>query len=163
LSLLYNLTLNENGSYSFLTKLDYNYTVSFLEYTLTDSDGNNHVVYNFVFHRDKEYSTIPFHHKYDEKIKNTILSITDDFFKKNDHKALLYFCHSSDGYGRHRKIVFNKWMSELDASIENYNNEILYAGSMLYASLIIKKDNPLNKLISDAFEKNMELLEQSQY
>ena len=84
--------------------------------------------------------------------------IVNDFFEKNDHRALIYFCFGDDGYSRHRNIVFNQWCKDLDVSIEKYDNKINYDDALVYGSLIIVKDNPLKKLIIDAFNNYMDEL-----
>lgn len=156
MSLLYSLTLNKDGSYSFISKHGNNYIIYFSESTLIDSDRNRHTVYNFGFSRDGEHSSQSFIYKYDSKIRDTIISVINEFFLKADHRALVYFCYGEDGFSRHRNIVFKKWYSDLDSSIENYNKIVPYLNTKIYGSLIIKKDNPLKKLIIDAFDANME-------
>lgn len=80
------------------------------------------------------------------------MNAVNDFFDKNDHKALIYFCFGDDGYSRHRKIVFNMWARDLDSSIDKYNSEIPYEGSTVYGSLLIVNNNPLKELIVKSFE-----------
>ena len=156
MSLLYSLTLNKDGSYSFISRHGNHYIIYFSESILIDSDRNSHAVYNFGFSRDGEYSSKSFIHKYDSKIRDTIISVINEFFLKADHRALVYFCYGEDGFSRHRNIVFKKWCSGLDYSIENYNKVAPYLNNKIYGSLIIKKDNPLKKLIIEAFDINME-------
>lgn len=78
--------------------------------------------------------------------------IVNDFFKRNDHRALVFFCFADDGYSRHRNIVFKRWGKELDESIEKHSAKIEYEGVDIYASLMIVGENLLKKLILDAFK-----------
>lgn len=158
--LLYNTSINKDGSYDFTTDNKIIYTVYFLEYTLPDTDGNNHIVYNFGFTRDENYSSEKFVHKFDIKIMNTIVSIINEFFIKNEDKALLYFCYNDDGLGRHRNITFKIWCKKLDSTIETHQKSVIAQNASFYGSCLIIKNNPLKKLIVDAFEANMaELME----
>jgi hypothetical protein len=84
------------------------------------------------------------------------MSIVNDFFEKNDHKVLVYFCFGDDGYARHRKITFNKWCKDLNKSIEKHDSTLYYEGSKIYGSLIILENNPLKKLILEAFNSYIE-------
>lgn len=77
--------------------------------------------------------------------------IVNDFFNKNDHKVLIYFCFGDDGYSRHRSIIFNIWSDDLHATIEKYDTIIKYNNDVIFGSLMIVKDNPLKKLILKAF------------
>jgi len=156
LSLLYNLTLNQDCSYSFISVDGYKYLLYFFESILIDADSNKHTVYNFGFTRNDHYSSDLFTYKYDEKIRDTIISVISDFLKKSDHRTLVYFCYGEDGFSRHRNIAFKKWCHNLDSSIENHHKVVPYLNNKIYASLIIKKDNPLKRLIIDAFDSNME-------
>ena len=46
-----------------------------------------------------------------------------------------------------------RWRGSL---YKNYNKIVPYLNNNIYASLLIKKDNPLKKLIIDAFDINMQ-------
>jgi hypothetical protein len=155
LHLLYNLAITDDGSYAFTSDQRQLYQIYFLEYILPDADGNNHTVYNFGFTRDSNHSNEKFSGKFDEKIQNTIISSVNDFFEKKEGSALLYFCFGDDGFGRHRSITFNKWSKKLSASIESYPKKIKAVKTTFYASCLVINDNPLKKLILDAFEINM--------
>jgi len=155
LSPLYNLTLNKDGSYSFISDDKHVYIIYFLQYKLIDADNNEHKVYSFGFSRNKEHATKSFTYRYDEKIKNTILAVINNFFAENDDKALLYFCYGDDGFARHRSITFKKWGREVANSIESYSTRIAYFEDYIYGCLMVQKDNPLKKLIIDAFEQNI--------
>ncbi|SDE90299.1 hypothetical protein SAMN05216464_110247 [Mucilaginibacter pineti] len=120
---------------------------------MPDDEGNNHIIYNLGFSRDGGHSCIPFSSKYDEGVRDTIMSVINDFFEKNDHKAIIYFCFGDDGYSRHRKIVFNQWSKDLNNDIEKHDKIIPYEGTPLFSSLMIVSSNPLKNLILNSFNK----------
>ncbi len=151
MSLPYNFQLTKDGSYHFISNQGYNYLIYFFESVLPDAEGNIHIVYNLGFSRDGKHNSVPFVNKFDSQISTTILFIVNDFFNKNDHKVLIYFCFGDDGYSRHRSIVFNKWSKELNTHIEKYDSKVKYENEMIYGSLMIVKDNPLKTLILEAF------------
>lgn len=151
MSLLYSFLKLEDGSYNFISEQGHSYLIYFFESTLPDSDGNVHTVYNLGFSRDGEHESEPFRIKHDPKIRKTITSIINNFFKLNDHKVLTYFCFGDDGYARHRNIVFNQWFADLDTSIEKYNSVIPYEDGKVYGALFVVKENSLKKLIVDSF------------
>jgi hypothetical protein len=82
------------------------------------SDENAHIVYNFTFFRNEEFTNKPFINKFDPQISRTIILIVYDFFSKGEDKVLLYFCFNDDGYGRHRNITFKKWTNSLSDSLD---------------------------------------------
>jgi len=84
------------------------------------------------------------------------MSIVNDFFNKNDHRVLIYFCFGDEGYSRQRKIVFNQWCGDLDLSVEKHDNVIPYENTFVYGSLMIVRDNPLKQLILTSFNKFLE-------
>lgn len=156
MSLLYSFDVTEDGSYSFISEQNHHYLIYFSESTLPDSDGNIHIVYNLGFSRDGDHSSTPFSFKYDRIIRATIMSIVNDFFNKNDHRVLIYFCFGDEGYSRQRKIVFNQWCGDLDLSVEKHDNVIPYENTFVYGSLMIVRDNPLKQLILTSFNKFLE-------
>ncbi len=88
----YRLTVDESG-YHFRTDSGIKYTAFFTNYSLYDSDGNEHIVYSFGFERDGSYAAKKFEFRYDYKIKNTIIKLIGDFFDRHGENALLYFCY----------------------------------------------------------------------
>jgi hypothetical protein len=133
----YNFTISEDGSYKFTTDLNHHYLIYFTESQISDSERNSHTLYNLGFSRDGDFSCEPFTGKYDSKIRNTILFILHDFFVKNDHRVLIYFCFGEDGYSRHRKIVFSSWCKLADIPVAKYDSIIRYEETDIYGSLII--------------------------
>jgi hypothetical protein len=152
LSRLYNFYQTEDGSYHFITRQGFEYLVYFSVSIFPDAEGNSHTIYSLGFTRNGKHSNQAFINKHDPSVKATIMFIVNDFFRRNDHRALVFFCFADDGYSRHRNIVFKRWGLDLDDSIEKHATKIQYEGTDIYASLMIVKDNPLKKLILEAFK-----------
>lgn len=108
MSLRYNLEITEKGYYKFTTELGVEYIAFFTEYSIQDSQGNNHKVFSFGFERSGQYISSKFSNKYDDRIKSTIVFIVREFFKQHGHEALIYSCFQEDEYARHRSIAFSK-------------------------------------------------------
>jgi hypothetical protein len=111
------------------------------------------------FIRDGKHNCSPFKFKYDGRVSATITSVIKDFFEKNDHRTLIYFCFGDDGYSRHRNIVFNQWSKKLDISVQKFDNTMRYEGRVIYGSLMIMKDNPLKSLIINSFNSYLKEME----
>ena len=154
MSAQYELTLTESGSYFFTTESGYNYFPYFTQYFLYDEDGNEHKVFHFGFERDRSYNRNKFEDKYDERIKNTIIYIVREFFRKNGESAVLYFCYEADGLSRHRSITFSKWFKEL-SGISLHKRNARYKEHFLYSALLVKTNNPLRKLLTNAFDNHI--------
>jgi len=153
LSALYNITKTGQG-YIFITDTNLEYTVLFSTNLIKDRDGNNHVVYNFVFERSGKYDSAGFKNRFDEKVKNTIVHIVKEFFKLNGDTALLYFCYPEDEYSRQRSITFSKWhREELSNEIEHLKKNTIYNEEKLYGGMLYLKDNPLSELLIEAVTK----------
>ncbi|WP_370687735.1 DUF6169 family protein [Pedobacter deserti] len=150
----YRLTVDESG-YHFRTDSGIKYTAFFTNYSLYDSDGNDHIVYSFGFERDGSYAAKKFKFRYDYKIKNTIIKLIGDFFDRHGENALLYFCYPDDAYARHRSITFARWCYEADCDIEHKCGSVNYEDRPLYGGIPVKKMNPLKSLLMDSFEKHM--------
>lgn len=152
MSLRYSFIVSEDGSYKFTTDSGHHYLIYFSESYLPDLEGNSHTLYNIGFSRNGNHSNNSFIDKYDGKIRNTITFILNDLLIKNEHQVLIYFCFGDDGYARHRKITFNTWSKYLVSDVEKHDSVIRYENANIYGSLLIMKDNPLKRLILNAFE-----------
>jgi hypothetical protein len=155
LSLHYNIVLNPDFSYSFITDYGDIYNVYFMEYPLTDADSNRHIIYYFSFVRNGIFDSISFQNRYDPRIKATFVEIAIRLFEKKEHACVTYDCFTEDGFARHRSIVFKTWCKELPSHIECHHRSLVYHGINLYSSLIVVGDNPLKKLILEAYTKNL--------
>lgn len=80
----------------------------------------------------------------DNKVRETILAIVEEFFAKNQ-SALLYICETGDGKQMMRGRLFTYWFE-----LYEQNDEFLMLplsvcdeeGNENFAALIIRKDNP---------------------
>lgn len=153
MSAQYKLTQTDQGLYSFTTDAGIAYTAFFIECPLQDKDGNEHIAYSFGFDRSGKFDLKKFSQSYDVKIKNTIVYIIEEFFKKNGEKALLYLCYPEDEYARHRSIIFAKWHKEnLSDKIEHIKKYTTYNKETLYGGMLILKENPFIQLLIDAID-----------
>lgn len=153
MSALYNLTLTDQGIYSFSTDSGIAYTAFFIECPLQDKDGNDHIAYSFGFDRSGKFDSEKFSQTYDVKIQNTIVHVIEEFFIKNGEKALLYLCYPEDQYARHRSIIFARWHKEkLSDKIEHIKKHTTYNNEILYGSMLILKENPFIHLLVDAID-----------
>lgn len=96
----------------------------------------------------------------DQKVRNTILAIIEEFFNKNK-AALLYICETGDGMQKMRSRLFQYWFS-----IYNEREEYLFPPQIVYdeeenenyAALIIRKDNPCFVELVSEFTDTINLL-----
>ncbi|WP_143056596.1 DUF6169 family protein [Chitinophaga sp. YR573] len=120
---------------------------------MKNSNGEDVVVMSLGFYHEP---LIVENRKYDPKVKNTILQIITDFFENNKEMSTIYICSTSDGYGRHRRITFNKWYKEVDVPIEKFDCREAQAKEGLYASFFIRSDNQLKDYYVDAFYRSID-------
>ncbi len=93
---------------------------------------------------------------YDEKVKNTIIYVLSDYFNRNENACLSYICDTKGGYARHRNIVFRRWLRETGyGHIERVDCRKEYNRAGLYASILIRRENPLKKYYVDAFHRSI--------
>ena len=96
----------------------------------------------------------------DQKVRNTILAIIEEFFNKNK-AALLYICETGDDMQKMRSRFFQYW-----CSIYNEREEYLFPPQIVYdeeenenyAALIIRKDNPCFVELVSEFTDTINLL-----
>ena len=96
----------------------------------------------------------------DQKVRNTILAIIEEFFNKNK-AALLYICETGDGMQKMRSRLFQYWFS-----IYNEREEYLFLPQIVYdeeenenyAALIKRKDNPCFVELVSEFTDTINLL-----
>ena len=96
----------------------------------------------------------------DLKVRDTIISIIDEFFDKNN-STLLYICETGDKKQALRNRLFERWFS-------TFERKALYtfvASSLLddegienYAAIIIRNDNPELSAIVAEFTTTISLL-----
>ena len=96
----------------------------------------------------------------DQKVRNTILAIIEEFFNKNK-AALLYICETGDGMQKMRSRLFQYWVSIYNEREEyQFPPQIVYdeEENENYASLIIRKDNPCFVELVSEFTDTINLL-----
>ena len=98
----------------------------------------------------------------DKKVKETVLSIVEEFFEKNE-AALLYVCETGDGKQMARFRLFTYWFDWFEYSIRYTCLSTSLAdedGMMNAATIFIRNDNPrLHDIVND-FNKTAMLLRQ---
>ena len=98
----------------------------------------------------------------DRKVRDTIVSIVDEFFRCNN-STLLYICETGDNKRRMRSRLFEYWFS-------TYNRKALFTmisssivdaeGVVNFATIILRNDNPELSEIIVEFTESIQLLSQ---
>ena len=98
----------------------------------------------------------------DTKVKDTIMSIVEEFFDKNQ-VALLYICSTGDGKQAMRSRLFGHWFEGSDTKLcySTMSTSLVDAdGVVNEATIIVRNDNPnMIKLINE-FSETAQLLSQ---
>lgn len=96
----------------------------------------------------------------DEKVRETILLIVEEFFRENN-VTVLYICESSDGKRKMRSRLFKYWFSTFidKAQFSMYSTSIVdEEGVDNFFAIISRNDNPhLGEAISE-FSTTVQLL-----
>lgn len=79
----------------------------------------------------------------DNKLKDTILAIIEEFFSTNQ-AALLYICETTDGKQKMRSRLFDYWFQACGqkGKYTMLSTNFVEDGEENYAAVIIKNDNP---------------------
>ena len=96
----------------------------------------------------------------DSKVRDTILSIVQEFFEKNQ-AGLLYICETGDGMQKMRNRLFKYWFSLYGESDDYYFQPMtIYdeEDNENFAALIIRYDNPKFSDIVREFTTTINLL-----
>ena len=100
---------SEAGFYQFFTDGGVHYSVGFIEDdALLSKDAYQLIIANLNNHKSPR----------DRKVRDTIVSIVDEFFRMNN-AALLYLCATGDNKQRMRSRLFEYWFS-------TYNRKALF-------------------------------------
>ncbi len=90
---------------------------------------------------------------YDPLVRDTMLSIIEEFFESNQ-SVLLYICDKSDGRQQARNMLFLRWLRDYDTSgryrISTCN--VVVEGEMWYTAIIVRVDNPLCDTVTAEYE-----------
>lgn len=96
----------------------------------------------------------------DEKVKDTILILIDEFFSIDDN-VLLYICETGDGKQAMRNRLFQYWFSQYDKKTEYTflsSSIVDEDGIVNYATVIIKNTNPHITEAINEFTETIRLL-----
>lgn len=146
----YKVWMSDAGQYRFQTDLGINYAISFEE----DQPIGDCETYQFIINK-LEHQRSP----HDAKVRETILTIVDEFFASYMN-VMLYLCDDSDGREANRNRLFLRWFESHAQpnrfSIRTANTTI--EGRGFYAAIIVENRNPkLHNIIRD-FEYAAETL-----
>jgi hypothetical protein len=136
------VSLTTSGTFTFGTEKA-RYIVGFVEdYAILDSGVYQFFIEN-ISGAKNTLST---------KVFQTIVSIIEEFFKKND-SAMLYICDTADGKQSARDRLFAMWFNcyEGHFSYTLSRVSICIDGISYYASLLISNSNPSYGKILNAF------------
>ena len=147
----YLVKIMDDGRIEFHTDFGVHYGVEFVEDDTLLSRTAYHL--NIV---NANYKKSP----NDPKVKDTIISIVDEFFKQNN-TTLLYICDTGDNKQSMRNRLFERWFE----TYEGRWNFTFISSSLLdednnvnYAAIILRNDNPHLKEIVSEFLETIELL-----
>ena len=147
----YEVRRRGNDTYSFITDSSIEIFVSFEKDDILQSG----LSYQFGISNPKGSKS-----PRDSKVRETILSIVQEFFEKNQ-AGLLYICETGDGMQRMRNRLFKYWFSIYGESDDYYFQPItIYdeEDNQNFAALIIRYDNPKFSEIVREFTTTINLL-----
>ncbi|SMG43937.1 DUF6169 family protein [Sphingobacterium psychroaquaticum] len=139
----------DGKSYFFRTRSGNTYFAYFTAFVLQDKYGSEINLLSFGFSCHLADKRKPQH--YDQRIKNTIISIIEEYFTQEPRSALLFFCTNLDGKAHHRFYTFDRWFKESSFKLEKFDTPKKSAEKDFYGSLLVKPDNPEKQKIMDAF------------
>lgn len=148
----YKVSETEHG-YSFITDSGVEYFLTFFEYPPID-DSLSTKIYMFNIDRTCRYGG-----QNDEKVRNTILLVLNDFFEKNDD-ALIALTDTLDDKQAARYRLFNYWFKKFSADrLEKLDVSFSDNGVTMYVSLMFKKSH----LDADNLRKALFLLKENNF
>lgn len=143
----------EEGFYQFFTDGGVHYSVGFMgDDVLLSKQSYQLIIANINNHKSPR----------DRKVRDTIISIVDEFFSCNN-STLLYICETGDSKQGMRSRLFEYWFS-------TYNRKALFTmisssivdaeGVVNFATIILRNDNPdLSEVVME-FTESIQLLSQ---
>ncbi len=151
LQIHYNYIYNrENNTFSFTTKNDVEYKVSFIiDETFSSLSGHNipHI-YQIVIEKISEQIE-----PLDNQVFKTVEHIIRQFFNKTEN-SILYVCSDSDSKERKRVQVFNRWYqnSLYKDIIRKVDKTIRVEENIeIFTSFMYHKDNPNSEKIIEIY------------
>ena len=149
----YFVEIAKNGFFEFVSDFGLHCSVGFMYDDLLLS----HESYQFIV-ANTNHTKSPS----DIKVRNTILSIIDEFFRKNN-STLLYICETGDHKQAMRNRLFQSWFSA-------YRNKSMFTflsssivdaeGIVNYATVIIRNDHPHYAEVMKEITSTIQLLSQ---
>ena len=148
----YKACTSENGGfYEFTTDYGVIYSVGFMpDDSIITRDAYQFIITN-VNNRPSPK---------DEKIKDTIIVLIDEFFSIDDN-VLLYICETGDGRQAMRNRLFQYWFSQYGRKDEYTflaSSVVDEDGVVNYATMIIKNCNPRIAEAVSEFTETIRLL-----
>ena len=147
----YDVSQAGEGCYQFFTSHGVHCSIEFvLDDSLMTHEAYHLVIVNVNHHRSPN----------DVKLRDTIISIIDDFFDKNN-STLLYICETGDRRQAIRNRLFERWFYTYKRK-----NQYTFVASSLkdddgvenYAAIIVRNDNPQLSAIVNEFTETISLL-----
>lgn len=144
-------TDNQSLKFYFDTDAGLRYNISFMEEHSFISEGAYQFCVN-VEGNGRSYG--------DSKLRSTIISIIEEFFRCNGNEVMLYLCETGDGKQKFRNRLFIQWFN-------NYKYRDLFLirtaegkmeGQDNFTALFIKKDNPHLQAIIEEFDEITSIL-----
>lgn len=132
-------------SYFFVTSSGHHYRAYFLAMS-TYVPSFKHV---YAFNLEPEEDTP---HSIDPRIACTVAFIIRAFFSSVNN-GILYICDTTDGRGRLRQVIFDRWFRIFNnGSAVKYDYEVQTDDYLITASLILLKDNEeIESIVQDFF------------
>lgn len=142
---------DQYGFYQFFTDGGVHYSVGFMEDDLLLTNNSYQlIIANINNHKSPR----------DRKVRDTIVSIVDEFFNRNN-STLLYICETGDSKQRMRSRLFEYWFSTYTrkALFTTMSSSIVDVdGVVNFATIILRNDNPhLSEIITE-FTESIRLL-----
>lgn len=132
----YRVTRNaQTKAYNFVTDYEVNIFIDFDEDFMIQSGESYQLIIGNANHKKSPR---------DPKIQLTILSIIEEFFRKNQ-AAILYICETGDGKQRMRSRLFSYWFDayEYNSRFSMHTTCIVDENGIEdFAALILRNDNP---------------------
>lgn len=141
----YQVALAGESAFCFTTDAGRHYEVGFIEdYTLEKEN-----CYQFFISTPDEGQYPP-----DEKIRDTILAVLNEFFRLNA-AAVLYICDTSDGRQAVRSRLFKSWYEQYAEKLQFICETVVFNFESItyYASILIKKDSNATEGFLSAFHE----------
>ncbi len=140
----YEISKEEDQSYTFVTKHGITYHAYFLDYNGYHPAFTDVYTFNIEPEDDRP-------HPIDKRIALTVVHILQMFFRRHEN-AMIMICDNLDGKEMKRERLFSRWFAAYnDGSIRKYDASVSSDNYMLYVSLYLHKANPRQQDLVRAF------------